>query len=98
MLTCCHQVGNTRLEELKASGHALETEAVQAFADMLSQNSGLKRLALGDSEFGDERAKLLSEGLKGNGGLQELELDLKSITAEVQLRCRPTRALDDARC
>ena len=71
-----------RNQELMASGHSLSDSALSAFSEMLRINTGLRRLGLGDDNLGDRGIVLLAPGLAANRGIQELELDFKSISTE----------------
>ncbi|KAK3279063.1 hypothetical protein CYMTET_13037 [Cymbomonas tetramitiformis] len=70
---------NTVLKELYASGHKMLPETARIVADMLTKNSALEALCVGDSEFGDEGVAELSIGLSKNNALTSLDLEAKSI-------------------
>lgn len=77
---CAALADNKELRELKASSHALDTQAITAFSNMIAKNTALERLALGDSALGDAGVTALCAGLASNTALQEIELDYKGIT------------------
>lgn len=76
---CAALTGNSTLEDLQASGRALEAPALRALAAMLAGNRMLRFLCVGDAFFGDYSAVLLSEGLRGNHTLQLLDLSSRGI-------------------
>ena len=73
---------NTSLTELYASGHELDTEAVQQFADMLAKNHTIKVLCLGNASFGDASTAILAAGLPASSSLTQLDLENKAVGRE----------------
>jgi Leucine Rich repeat len=78
---CAALDGNTTLLELSASGHAMAPETAAVVSAMLTCNSGLQALALGDSSFGDAGVAALCPGLAATATLQRLDLSAKGMTA-----------------
>jgi len=78
---CAALEGNTTLRELSASGHAMAPESAALVATMLSRNSGLISLGVGDANFGDAGLAALVPGLTATATLQRLDLEAKGMTA-----------------
>jgi hypothetical protein len=76
----CAGLPSTGVLELLASGHAIGEAGAAAVGGMLAQYRPLRRLAVGDSSFGDAGADALLRGL-GDApcGLEALELDYKGL-------------------
>ena len=67
------------MTEFTASGHALSSSAVTAFAAALSQNKHLQHICIGNATFGDDGLALLGPGLAASS-LKILDLELKGIS------------------
>ena len=65
---------NTTLLELRAGGRQLDAAGAAAFACMLTANCTLRLLCIGSTDFGNDAAAKLAEGLARNTALRELDL------------------------
>lgn len=76
---------NTHLKSLSASGHALSPNALERLGSAIAQGkSNLVRLAIGNSELGDDGTVALCRGLDSNeanigAGLQEVDMEWKDL-------------------
>ena len=76
---------NTVLEELLLSGHQIGVEGASALGAALGGSDGnatLRRLSLGSSNFGDSGVTSLAEYIPSWNVLEDLDLELKGISAE----------------
>ena len=75
---------NSVLEELLLSGHAIGAEGAAALGAALAGvdgNIALRRLCLGAQTFGDAGAAALASSMAAWNTLEDLDLELKGITA-----------------
>ncbi len=75
---------NDTLTELYASGHMLDSIAVEHFASILENNNKLKLLSIGNSSFGNKNLSSLCKGLLRNSGLVTLDLEYKGLNGRVE--------------
>jgi hypothetical protein len=74
ILLCAALNENVILTEFVASGRALTARGLQAVAEMLTQNSSITRLAVGDATLGDSGLAVLVPGLVGHRAFKWLDL------------------------
>ncbi|KAF9167145.1 hypothetical protein DFQ26_005618 [Actinomortierella ambigua] len=77
---------NSHLQELYASGHALDRASASALAEALKHNQTLQRLNIGHDHFGVDRALVerFCQGLALNRGLKKLDLENKGFGADAE--------------
>ncbi len=75
-------IGNSHLTELYASGHDLDPETLESFADLLGSPTNVERVSLGSSTLGDSGLVVLCRGLASNlrGNIKSIDLENKSLT------------------
>ena len=72
------------LTELGASGHAIGERGAHALGELLARaDCSLRKLSLGDANFGDAGVLALLDGLAGSpaASLEELDLEFKGLSA-----------------
>ena len=74
---------NDTLTELYASGHSLDSTAIEIFATILENNKKLKLLSIGNVNFGNNNLSILCKGLERNNGLETLDLEYKGLNGKV---------------
>lgn len=84
---CAALEANTTLRELSASGRPMSPETAAVVSAMLSRNSTLTSLSMGDGRFGDAGIIALCPGLAVTATLRQLDLEAKGITEAGASRC-----------
>ena len=79
VIAICHSLrrskkGNTTLKELRLHGNLIHFEGGQAVAEMLADNMDMEVLSLGDCYMGAAAGRLVSDAMRKNRFLQQLEL------------------------
>lgn len=70
---------NCVLQEFHASGHVMLPPSATRFAEMLAKNASLRRIGLGNADFGDEGLEALAPGIAASISLQAIDLEHKGI-------------------
>ena len=81
---CAALCSSHTLTELGASGHAVGERGAHALGELLARaDCSLRKLSLGDANFGDAGVLALLDGLAGSpaASLEELDLEFKGLSA-----------------
>ncbi|KAF9975014.1 T-complex-associated testis-expressed protein 1 [Actinomortierella ambigua] len=91
---------NEHLQELYASGHALDPSSASALAEALKHNHTLERLNIGHDHLGVDRTSVerICQGLAQNRGLKKLDLENKGFGGDQGTVAVLAKALESDQC